>query len=140
MNTTRLSLLVIIAAFLAGAFVAVLDPVTVDWKWMTLILVVGAGGLWGFRRAMHHHASASHRLEEDMQTLGSALTRIRTNLESLNARKAELPVYEARFEIDRLFRDDLNRFAAARETMIHVFGMQNLCRCDECFCGRREVY
>ncbi len=34
-------------------------------------------------------------------------------------------MYEARFEIDRLFRDDLSRFAEARESMIHVFGMQN---------------
>jgi hypothetical protein len=33
-------------------------------------------------------------------------------------------VYEARFEIDHLFREDLNNFANARETMIHVFGMQ----------------
>jgi hypothetical protein len=47
------------------------------------------------------------------------------NLEAICARGDDLPVYEARFEIDRLFRDDLSRFAEARESMIHVFGMQN---------------
>jgi hypothetical protein len=34
-------------------------------------------------------------------------------------------VYEARFEIDRLLREDLNNFANARESMHHVFGLQN---------------
>jgi hypothetical protein len=29
------------------------------------------------------------------------------------------------FEIDRLFREDLNNFADARESMIHVFGIQD---------------
>ena len=124
MNATRLSLLVIMAAFLAGAFVSVLDPVTVNWGWLGAILAAGAAGLWGYRRAMHGEASASHRLEGDMQTLGSSLASIRSNLEQLNARKSELPVYEARFEIDRLFRADLDNFAEARETMIHVFGMR----------------
>jgi len=36
-----------------------------------------------------------------------------------------LPVYEARFEIDRLLREDLNNFANARESMKHVFGLQH---------------
>jgi len=36
-----------------------------------------------------------------------------------------LPVYEARFEIDRLLREDLNDFANARESMKYVFGLQN---------------
>ena len=47
------------------------------------------------------------------------------NLEQMNAGKDELPVYEARFEIDKKFRDDLTNFADARESMIHVFGIQN---------------
>ena len=125
MSASSIYMLMIIGAFLGGAFVAVLDPVTVNWIWMGGILAVGAVGLWGFRKAMHHHASASHRLEEDMRTLGGALANIHRNLESLNARRDELPVYEARFEIDRLFRADLNAFVEARETMIHTFGMRN---------------
>ena len=42
-----------------------------------------------------------------------------------NADSANLPVYEARFEIDRLLRDDLNNFANARESMKHVFSLQS---------------
>jgi hypothetical protein len=57
--------------------------------------------------------------------LGDSLRNIQSNLEEICSRKSDLPVYEARFEIDRLFREDLNNFANARESMIHVFGMQN---------------
>ena len=59
-----------------------------------------------------------------MDLLGRSLTSVLDNLEELCEHKAELPVYEARFEIDRRFREDLNNFAEARETMIHIFGMQ----------------
>jgi hypothetical protein len=124
MSIKSISMILVMAAFLAGAFVSVLDPDTVDWNWMVPILLVGAVGLWQLRKANHGEANASHRLTGNMETLGVSLANIHRNLEALCARKTELPVYEARFEIDRLFREDLNDFAEARETMIHVFGMQ----------------
>ncbi len=124
MNAKRWSLSIVIAAFLAGAFVSVLDPLQVNWNWMVPILGVGAVGLWRFRTALHREASADERLADNMAMLEQCLAAIRDNLEALCARAGDLPVYEARFEIDRLFRDDLNRFADARESMIHVFGMQ----------------
>ena len=86
------------------------------------------GKLQGFgilyRQAHHNEASSGHLLSGNMQVLGDSLARVLENLENLCAQKNELPVYEARFEIDRLFREDLNNFADARETMVHVFGMQ----------------
>ena len=124
MNIKSISLVLIMLAFLAGAFISVLDPVTVNWNWMVPVLLFGVIGLWQFRKAHHSEASASHRLTGNMDTLGRSLGNILGNLEELCARKNELPVYEARFEIDRLFREDLNNFAEARETMVHVFGMQ----------------
>ena len=124
MNIKLISLLMVMAAFLVGAFIAVLDPVEVDWTRMGITLAFGTVGLFLFRKAHHREASAGHRLSEDMQVLGNGLAGILANLEELCSRKSELPVYEARFEIDRLFREDLNDFAEARETMIHVFGMQ----------------
>lgn len=125
MNQKTASLLLVMAAFLGGAFVAVLDPVLVNWAWMVPILAVGAVGIWGYRRASHREASAGDRVSGNMQRLADSLARISAGLDELQAREDAIPVYEARFEIDRRFREDLNQFAEARETMIHVFGMKH---------------
>jgi len=119
------ALILIIASFLVGAFLSSLDPQAVNWVFMAPTLGVGLAGLWLHRRAAHGEVHAGERLAGSIQLLSSSLANIRRNLDAVCARGDELPVYEARFEIDRLFREDLNRFAAARESMIHVFGMQN---------------
>jgi len=124
MNIKVLSLLVIMASFLAGAFISVLDPTQVEWTWFVPVLAVGVIALFIFRKAHHVEARASHRLSGNLQILETSLGNILTNLEALNANSADLPVYEARFEIDRLLREDLNNFANARESMKHVFGLQ----------------
>lgn len=125
MTIKAFSLLLIMAAFLAGAFISVLDPVQVNWTWMGAVLAAGAIGLVMYRKAHHSEASSGHRLSGNMQLLGDSLGSILENLAALCERKEDIPVYDARFEIDRLFREDLNNFANARESMIHVFGMQN---------------
>lgn len=119
------ALLMIFASFLAGSFISVLDPRLVDWNYLAPILAVGLVGLWIYRKAAHAQTRAGDLLAGNISTLESSLGNILANLEDLHARGDDLPVYEARFEIDRLFREDLNNFAEARESMIHVFGIQN---------------
>jgi len=120
-----LSILLIIAAFLVGSFLSVLDPVTVQWQWMIPALAVGAVGLIIHRRAAHSEASDDQRLSGNIQTLSVSLQNILANLEEMAQRKDDLPTYEARFEIDRLFREDLDNFAEARESIIHVYGIRH---------------
>ena len=120
-----LAFILIVASFLAGAFLTVLDPREVSWNLMIPALLVGIVGLVIHRKARHGEARAGHLLAGNIETLETSLNTIRSRLHQLHERDEELPVYEARFEIDRLFREDLNRFAEARESMIHVFGMQN---------------
>ena len=140
MSIKSVSLALIMLAFLAGSFVSVLDPIEVEWAWLAPILLAGSIGLFLFRRASHGEASADHRLSGDMGILGDSLANVLANLEEMCDKKAELPVYEARFEIDRRFREDLNRFANARETMIHVFGMQGYANVMSAFAaGERYI-
>lgn len=119
------ALILIIVSFLVGAFLAVLDPREVNWAYMVPVLAVGLTGLWVYRRAERTETRAGDRLAGNMEILNNSLGNILANLESICQRGDDLPVYEARFEIDRLFRKDLNNFAEARESMIHVFGIQN---------------
>jgi hypothetical protein len=125
MNIKTLSLLLIMASFLAGAFISVLDPTQVNWVWFVPVLGLGVAALIIYRMAHHGEAKAGHRLSGNLQILDTSLANILRNLETINADSFDLPVYEARFEIDRLLREDLNNFANARESMKHVFGMQN---------------
>jgi hypothetical protein len=120
-----IALLLVFGAFLAGAFISVLDPREVNWPWLVLALLTGSIGLWLSRKVHKEEAHAGHRLSGNIDLLGKSLDNILASLELINDNKEELPTYEARFEIDRLFREDLNAFADARESMIHVFGMQN---------------
>ena len=124
MNIKTLALLLIMISFLAGAFICVLDPSQVNWQWYIPVLAVGLVALFIYRKAHHGEARASHRLSGNLQILETSLANILQNLEALNADSANLPVYEARFEIDRLLREDLNDFANARESMQHIFGLQ----------------
>ncbi|MBT8049426.1 MAG: hypothetical protein HKN57_14680 [Xanthomonadales bacterium] len=120
-----IALILIAASFLAGSFLSVVDPRLVDWNYMIPVLAVGVAGLGLFRSVKKKETRAGHRLAGNIEILQTSLSRILANLELLNARGNDLPVYQARFEIDRLFREDLNNFAEARESMIHVFGIQN---------------
>ncbi len=120
-----LAIILIMIAFLAGSLITVLHPTEVNWVWMVLALAVGAVGLFLYRRVVHGESRSSTLLAGNIEILGQSLERISKNLDDLNLRAESLPTYEARFEIDRLFREDLDRFAEARESMIHVFGMQN---------------
>ena len=120
-----IALLLVFASFLAGSFVSVLDPRLVNWNLLAPILAAGLVGLWMYRKAEHAETRSGSRLAGNISRLESSLSNILGNLEKLHAKGEELPVYEARFEIDRLFREDLNNFAEARESMIHVFGIQN---------------
>jgi hypothetical protein len=121
----KIALLLIAFSFLAGSFISVMDPWLINWSYMIPVLVIGLIGLVIFRKAERKETRSGHRLAGNMEILDNSLNNILANLESLSRRGDELPVYEARFEIDRLFRDDLNNFAEARESMIHVFGIQN---------------
>lgn len=120
-----IALVLIAISFLSGSFIAVLDPRLIEWSYMVPALLTGLVGLFLFRKAQHSEHRSGHRLAGNIDILETSLANIQANLEALHKRGDDLPVYEARFEIDRLFRDDLNRFAEARESMIHVFGIQN---------------
>ena len=89
------------------------------------VLGFGVVALYVYKKTHHSEAKSSHRLSGNLQILETSLSNILRNLEEINADSATLPVYEARFEIDRLLREDLSNFANARESMKHVFGLQN---------------
>lgn len=116
--------LLLVIGFIFAALVAMLDVTEVNWLLFAAPLVVGFFGVIWHRRRLHAMASHGEVVTGNLSTLQNSLISIVNNLQPMVDKPDELPTHQARFEIDRLFREDLNRFANAREAMSHAFGLQ----------------
>lgn len=115
--------LIIVAAFLSGAFLASLDEVTVQWPYFIPTLIAGVIGVYILKHGERAAASDNSKLLEDKAIMQSSLQSIVEKLTALEGRKEKIPTYDMRFEIDKHFREDLNAFADARDSMKHLFGL-----------------
>jgi hypothetical protein len=109
--------------FLIGAFATALDVEHVNW---TLFGVAAAGAILGLtmiKRATSAYATSDEVLELNRGELRESIANIVRDLGEItgdsSARGANL-----REAIDLRLRTDLRRFADARESMVHLFGLQ----------------
>lgn len=114
---------IIVAAFLAGAFLSSLSEETVNWTYFVPVIIVGAIGVFLLKSGEKAAAQDDSLLASDKATLEASLQNILANLKELDGRKEKVPTYDMRFEIDKIFREDLNNFADSRESMKHLFGL-----------------
>jgi hypothetical protein len=117
-------IMLVIIAFLGGAFLTSLDPETVDWPAFMIMIVAGVLGAMLHRRAEAAANKDDVLLQSNRAELETSLNNILANLAELDGRKDKIPTYDMRFEIDKLFRDDLFNFAEARDSMKHIFGLK----------------
>lgn len=116
--------ILVIIAFLAGAYLTSLDEKLMNWTYFIPVMVVGYVGAFLYKKAANEAAKHGDLLQNNKQVLIVSLNNVLKNLESLNGRKEQIPTYDMRFEIDKLFREDLINFAEARDSMKHLFGIQ----------------
>lgn len=116
--------LLLVVGFLAGAYVACLDPEVINWRWFVPAVVFAAIGVQQIKQAASTAARDRGRLSSERDVIEGSLERIVANLESLRSGSAAIPPFEMRFEIDRLFRDDLTKFVEAREALARLYGIQ----------------
>ncbi len=121
----KLAYLLVVFSFLGGAFLTSLDPLMVDWMTFLPVVFAGVVGVVILKRLQSAEARSSDLLAQNRTDLEESLANIVKNLEELNGRKDKIPTYDMRFEIDKLFREDLTRFADARDGMKHMFGLQS---------------
>ena len=113
----------LVVGFLAGAFASATDPLDVPWGWFVPAVLVGAFGVALVRRAVHTTARAGHVLAKNREDVEDSLVRIVRGLEEMTGGERTIPPWEYRFEIDHRFREDLSRFAEARESLAHLYGL-----------------
>lgn len=119
-----LGYLFLIGGFLAGAFATALDVESTRWGLFLPAAGVAALGLVAIRKSARGAARSESVLSANREILQSSVDRIIRGIEAIAAERASMPTDDLRHEIDARLRDDLRQFADARQSMVHLFGMQ----------------
>lgn len=109
--------------FLAGAYATALDTQNVNWTLFAIAALAAVAGLVIFKRQASAIARSDSVLEMNRGELRESIENIVRDLGEI---KNNGPVsgVELRDAIDLRLRTDLRRFAEARESMVHLFGLQ----------------
>jgi len=136
----KIGYLLLTAGFLFGAYATALDVRATDWSLFVPAAVAALLGLILVKRSSHGAARADHVLTANRADLESSLAGIVANLDAMIAERDATATDDWRLRIDTRLRDDLRRFADARESMVHLFGMQTYANIMSDFAaGERSV-
>lgn len=119
----NIGFLLLAAGFLGGAYATALDVQTVNWQLFAVSAVAGLAGLIMFKRQASAHARSDTVLELNRGELRESIHNIVTDLNEMTNGET-LRGDALRNRIDLHLREDLRRFADARESMVHLFGLQ----------------
>jgi len=116
--------LLLLAGFLGGAYVAALDEKLVDWKLFAFAAAAAIAGVIIAKRTAAAAARSDTVLETNRNELNESIDNIVRDLNEISE-NGEAPVGAAlRDWIDTTLRNDLRRFAEARQSMVHLYGLQ----------------
>jgi hypothetical protein len=118
-----LSIVLLCAGFLAGAYATVLDVRQVSWNLFAVAVVAAIAGLVIMKR----EASSASRSDSVLElNRGELLDSINNVVRDLRGLPVEVSSQDDKLRswIDDKLRNDLRRFADARESMVHLFGLQ----------------
>lgn len=113
----------LIIGFLIGAFATALDVENVNWTLFAIAATGAVAGLMLVKRAAAAHATSEAVLELNRGELRESISNIVRDTGAIAA-DASAKGTSLRELIDFRLRNDLRRFAEARESMVHLFGLQ----------------
>ena len=111
------------SGFLAGAYATALDTQHVNWQLFIAAAIAAIVGLVIFKRQASAMARSDTVLEVNRGELRESIQNIVKDLREI-AGDGAVSGSELRDAIDLRLRTDLRRFADARESMVHLFGLQ----------------
>ena len=121
----KLGQLIIAVGFLVGSLATVLDPEQTRWPLFAVGMVAGIIGIVmvqiGFKRA----SRAEDTLTSNIKAIRESLAELAEKSEALDREKRDIFVYDMHGKIDELFPNALDRFVQARESIIHVYSVQD---------------
>ncbi len=119
----NLGYLMVAFGFLGGAFASSLDVQNVNWTIFVTMSVVGIMGLVIYKMQLSALARSETVLETNRVELRESISNIVADLNDLNSGELTRGAV-LRDRIDLKLREDLRRFAEARQSMVHLFGLQ----------------
>ncbi len=120
----NLGFLLLIAGFLVGAYSTALDTEVTNWTLFLPAALAALAGVVIIKRQASGQATSESVLTANRAELTESLANIVRNLDDLISASPAISVDRLHGEIDTRLRDDLRRFADARESMIHLFSLQ----------------
>jgi len=119
----NIAYLLLAGGFLVGAYATALDAKTVDWTLFGVAAMAAIAGVIIAKRANRAHATSGTVLETNRKELNESIGNIVRDLGEMTAGTAARGD-ELRDWIDDKLRPDLRRFVDARQSMVHLFGLQ----------------
>lgn len=116
--------ILLISGFLAAAYSTALDTQLTNWSYFLPAAVGAIAGVFILKRLTRGEARSEHVLTANRVELVDSLSNIVRGLEGINGESDSLSSLALRNAIDDKLRDDLRRFADARESLIHLYGLQ----------------
>jgi hypothetical protein len=119
----NIAYLLLVGGFLFGAYATAIDAQNVDWTLFGIAAIAAIAGVIIAKRATRAHATSGTVLDTNRKELNESIGNIVRDLGNMNdeaASKGE----ELRDWIDETLRPDLRRFVDARQSMVHLFGLQ----------------
>jgi hypothetical protein len=118
-----LGFLLLCAGFLAGAYATALDVRQVWWQLFAGAVLSAVAGLIIIKRQTRSESRSSSVLELNRSELLDSINNVVKDLHEVPDGQS-LTGDKLRDWIDEKLRNDLRRFADARESMVHLFGLQ----------------
>lgn len=110
----------IAAGFLGAAYATSLHADQVDWTLFAIAALASVAGVIIAKRLDSADARSESVLKTNRTELNESIANIVTQLGEVSDTSGE----QLRDWIDEELREDLRRFADARESMVHLFGLQ----------------
>ena len=110
--------------FLAASYFTVVETETVPWMRFLPPFIVSIVGVVLMRVGNRKEKSNSAKVSSDMETIKTSISNLVTNAEWMEREKTTIGVYDIAPELDKRFRDDLNNFAEARESITFAHSLQ----------------
>ena len=118
-----LGYLLLSAGFVVAAYATALDVDNVNWALFAAAALAAVAGVVTIKRHARSIAQSEEVLENNRAELRESIDNVVKDLREI-VTSGSLRGTALRDRIDRKLRPDLVRFADARESMVHLFGLQ----------------